>query len=32
MPTSEFHIHQYYDVRTADGKIRKKCSICGKMK
>lgn len=29
---SELHIHQYNDIRQADGTVRKVCSICGKMK
>lgn len=32
MPTFEIHIHQYNDIRQADGTIRKVCSFCGKVK
>lgn len=32
MTTFEVHIHQYNDIRQADGTMRKVCSICGKMK
>lgn len=32
MPVFEIHIHQYNDIRQADGTIRKVCSICGKVK
>lgn len=28
----EKHIHQYNSIRQADGKVRKVCSICGKVK
>lgn len=28
----EIHIHQYNDIRQADGTIRKVCMICGKVK
>lgn len=32
MPRVEVHIHQYVDMRQADGQMRKKCTICGKVK
>jgi hypothetical protein len=28
----ELHIHQYVEMRQADGTVRKKCTVCGKLK
>lgn len=32
MSMAEIHIHQYQPVMQADGKVRKVCMICGKVK